>query len=272
MNLQKFHGKVAVITGSSRGIGKAIALKLAENGAFIVLNGRNQKRLIETENEIRKIHTHVISVCSDVSTIAGGQLLIDETIKTYKRIDILVNNVGVSMRGNVAELNPVIFKTIFDSNVLGAVYPTIPAIKHLRITEGSIVFISSLAGIRGLPLLSAYCSSKMAIRALAESIRIEEAGNKLHIGLIYVGYTEIEKGKEIIAADGTKTELEMRSGKGLMTMETVAEAVIKNILKREFITVLTRIGKLNYFIQSRFPMLVEWIILHNLKKFRERSM
>ena len=270
MNSNKFQGKVAVITGSSRGIGKAIALKLAENGACIVLNGRNQERLIETENEIRKIHTQIISVCSDVSTIAGGQLLIDETIKAYKRIDILVNNAGISMRGNVAELNPVVFKTIFENNVLGVVYPTIPAISHLRITEGSIVFISSLAGIHGLPLLSAYCSSKMAIRALAESIRIEEAKNKLHIGIIYVGYTEIEKGKEVIAADGSKKELILRSRKGLQTIESVAVAVVKNILKRNFITVLTRIGKLNSFMQSMFPMLVESIILHNLKKFHER--
>jgi len=271
MNSQKFQGKVAVITGSSRGIGKSIALKLAENGAYIVLNGRNHERLIETENEIRKTHSHILSVCCDVSTIAGGQLLIDETIKTFNRIDILVNNVGVSMRGNIAELNPAVFKTIFESNVLGVVFPTIPAIRHLRITKGSIVFISSVAGIRGLPHLSAYCSSKMAIRALAESIRIEEAGNKLHVGLIYVGYTEIEKGKEIIAADGSNMNLEMRSGKGLQTLESVAEAEVKNILKRKFITVLTRIGKMNYFMQSRFPRLVEWIILHNLKKFRERS-
>jgi hypothetical protein len=106
---------------------------------------------------------------------------------------------------------------------------------------------------------------------LAESIRIEEAGNKLHIGLIYVGYTEIEKGKEIIAADGSNLGLEMRSGKGLQTLESVAEAVVKNIIKRKFITVLTWIGKLNYFMQARFPMLVERIILHNLKKFSERS-
>ncbi|MDP2423112.1 MAG: SDR family NAD(P)-dependent oxidoreductase [Bacteroidales bacterium] len=271
MSPQKFQGKVAVITGSSRGIGKAIALELARNGAHIVLNGRNQAWLIETENEIRKIHDHVVSVCCDVSTIHGGQLLISEAINSFSKIDILVNNVGVSMRGNVADLNPEVFKTVFESNVLGAVNPTIPALKHLRNTKGSIIFISSLAGIRGLPGLSAYCSSKMALRALAETIRIEEAKHKLHVGLVFVGFTKNENNKESIAADGSKIILEPRTGRGVQTLEAVAAAVVRNISKRKFVTVLTALGKLNAFIQPRFPFLVEWLILRNLKKFEERS-
>ena len=170
MKNQILKGKVAIITGSSRGIGKAIAIELAEKGASIVLNGRNHSRLNDTENEIRKIQPELISVCSDVSTIQGGQYLIDEAIKKFGRIDMLVNNVGVSMRGKLADLNPEVYKTILDSNVLSVVFPSIPAIRHLRETKGSIIFISSLAGIRGLPGMSAYCSAKMALRALAESI------------------------------------------------------------------------------------------------------
>jgi NAD(P)-dependent dehydrogenase (short-subunit alcohol dehydrogenase family) len=272
MSIQNFTGKVAIITGSSRGIGKAIAIALAKKGAYIVLNGRNHERLQETENEIRAIHSHVISVCCDVSSIQGGKFLIDEAIEVFKKIDILINNVGVSMRGNVADLNPEVFKTIFESNVLGAVYPTIPSIKYLRLTQGSIVFISSLAGIRGLPSTSAYCSSKMALRALAESIRIEEAKSKIHVGLIYVGITEIDDGKETIASDGSKKVLESRNGKkGVQSKESVASAVIKNISKRKFLTILTPIGKLNAFLQPRFPLIVERIILKNLKKFEERN-
>jgi short-subunit dehydrogenase len=271
MNSKKFVGKVAVITGSSRGIGKIIAIELALNGAGIVLNGRDKTRLGEAENEIRKITEKVISVCCDVSSVEGGQFLIDESIKIFGGIDILVNNIGVSMRGNLADLKPEVFKTIFDSNVLGAVYPTIPALKFLRRTKGSLIFISSLAGIRGLPFLSAYSSSKMALRAIAESIRIEENKNDLHVGLIYVGYTENDPGKETIASDGSKILLNPRKGKGVQTKESVAKAVIKNISKRKFITVLTPIGKLNAFLQPRFPMLVEKIIIRNLKKFEEES-
>ena len=269
MSTLKLQGKVAIITGSSGGIGKAIALELARNGASVVLNGRNKIKLAESENEVRKIHSNVMSICCDVSTAEGGQLLINETISKFNRIDILINNVGVSMRGYLADLKPEVFREVFGTNILGAVCPTIPAIRYLRQTEGSIVFISSVAGIRGLPTTSAYCSSKMALRSLAESIRIEEAVHNLHVGLIYVGNTEIDDGKTTIAPDGSKILLRPGKGKGVQSKELVARAVVRNISKRKFITVLTSLGKLNAFLQPRFPLLVERLIIRNLKKFEE---
>ncbi|MBW6491721.1 MAG: SDR family oxidoreductase [Lentimicrobium sp.] len=270
MSTYDFKGKVAVITGSGRGIGRELANQLASRGAFIVLNGRNIERLNEAEKEIKSIHENVISVCADVSLPEGGKALIDEAIQHFGKIDILINNVGVSMRGNVADLNPVVFKTIFDSNVLGVANPTIPAIPYLRESQGSIVFISSLAGIRGLPGTSAYSASKMALRALAESIRIEEHRNNIHVGLIYVGITEIDAGKETIEADGSARVLKTRDNKDVKSKESVALAVIKNITKRKFITVLTPLGKLNAFLQPRFPMMVEKLIIKNIKKFEAR--
>jgi short-subunit dehydrogenase len=267
----KYTGKVAIITGSSRGIGKAIAHELAKEGAFIVLNGRNTERLAEAETLIQTIYNEVISVCSDVSTIDGCQLLINTAIERFGKIDILINNVGISMRGNVADLNPEVFKTVFESNVLGTVYPTIPAIPYLRKTKGSVVFISSLAGIRGLPGLSAYSSSKMALRAIAESIRIEEAKNHLHVGLIFVGITDIEHNKETVGPDGKMRVLASRKGKKVQSTEEVAKAVLRNIKRRKYASVLTPLGKVNAFLQSRFPLLVEKIILANIKKFEEGS-
>ena len=157
--------KVVVVTGSSRGIGKAIVIACAQRGAAVVLNGRNQERLESALAEVKTHTPRVHLVCGDVSDPSEGRRLIDETISTFGRLDLLVNNVGVSMRGSVADLQPEVFQSVFASNVFGTVNPTIPAIPELRKTKGSIIFISSLAGIRGLPSLSAYCSSKMSLRA-----------------------------------------------------------------------------------------------------------
>ncbi len=195
MSLEKFLGKVAVITGSSRGIGKATALALAKRGASVVLNGRDSSRLSAVENEIKLIQPRVISVCCDVSTNEGGRHLISEALKAFGRIDFLVNNVGVSMRGKVRNLDPDVFRATFESNYMSAVCPTIPALEPLRLSKGSLIFVSSLAGIRGLPFISAYCSSKMALRSLAESLRIEEAEHGIHVGLVYVGITVNEIGR-----------------------------------------------------------------------------
>ena len=268
---KQYTGKVAVITGSSRGIGKAIALEFAKHGASIVLNGRDQNRLEETAQLIKQHTAEVLTVCTDVSTVEGGNELIKQTIERFQRLDFLINNVGVSMRGYVADLNPEVFKTVFDSNVLGTVNPTIPAIPHLRKTNGSVIFISSLAGIRGLPSLSAYCSSKMALRAIAESIRIEEAKHNIHVGLIYVGITAIEHNKETIEADGSKRVLQARNQKNVQSTTHVAQSVIKNIQRKKFVTVLTSLGKINAYLQPRYPLFVEKIILRNLDKFEERS-
>lgn len=269
--MKQFEGKVAVITGSSRGIGKAIAIHLAKNGASIVLNGRNQERLNQAQAEVEKHTDKVINFCCDVSSIEASNELIQTAVATFGKLDILVNNVGVSMRGNVADLNPQVFQDVFSSNVYGTVNPTIPALKELRKTQGSVVFISSLAGIRGLPALSAYCSSKMALRAVAESIRIEEHANNVHVGLILVGVTEIEHNKETIAADGSMKVLRSRKDRNVQTMDQVAASVLKNIRRRKFITTLTGIGLVNKFMQARFPMLVEKIILKNLHKFEEAN-
>jgi short-subunit dehydrogenase len=269
--MSSLDGKVAIVTGSSRGIGKAIAIELAKKGVSIVLNGRNSSRLEQATKELKKIHNNVISVCCDVSIADQSKDMVSQALKMFGKLDILINNVGVSMRGNVADLNPEVYKTVFESNVLGAINPTIQALKELRKTKGSLVFISSLAGIRGLPYLSAYSSSKMALRAIAESIRIEEKQNNIHVGLILVGITQIEHNKETISSDGTKIVLKNRDSSKVDSTQRVAEKVINNIQKRKFITTLTPIGKLNRFLQARFPMLVEKIILSNLDKFKDKS-
>lgn len=271
MRNNKFKGKVAIITGSSRGIGKAIARALAKEGAHIVLNGRDPGRLAAAKNELLTICNHVMGVCCDVSTSEGGQRLVDETFSRFKKIDILICNTGVSMRGNFAKLQPGVFQAMFLSNVMSAVCPGIPALPHLRMTQGSLVFISSLAGIRGLPGLSAYCASKMSLRAIAESIRIEEVRHRIHVGLVNVGYTEIEEGKETLNADGSLALLKSREGRGVQSVGSVADAVLKNLSKRKFITVLSPIGKVQSLMQRLAPWLVERIILNNLHKFEERS-
>jgi NAD(P)-dependent dehydrogenase (short-subunit alcohol dehydrogenase family) len=269
--MSQYQGKVAVITGSSRGIGKAIAIKLAQEGMSIVLNGRNQERLDETKAIIEKITPNVITYRCDVSDAKESENLINAAVEKFGKLDVLVNNVGVSNRGTVEESSPDVFKRVFESNVLGSVNPTIPALPHIKKNKGSLVFISSLAGIRGLPNLGAYCSSKMALRAIAESIRIEEYESKIHVGLIYVGITEIVHKKESISADGTPIILEDRTDKKVQSVEYVAKKVFQNIRKRKFITTLSAVGKLNAFLQPRLPGLVEKIIIKASKKFEERS-
>mgnify|MGYP001282751334 FL=1 len=264
-------GKVAIVTGSSRGIGKGIAQELLGAGAKVIINGRNEERLQAAKAELKKTSDDVHYFCCDVTNTESAKQLIEFTIKTYGRLDILINNVGVSSRGNVVDCEPEVFERVMSSNFMGSVIPTIYALEHLKNNVGSLVFISSVAGIRGLPGLAPYCASKMALRSFAESIRIEESKSGIHVGLIYVGITEIEHNKESISADGSPVVLDDRSGKKAQSISYVSKKVLKNIKRRKFITTLSFVGVLNSFLQPRVPMLVERLIIRSSKKFKERS-
>jgi NAD(P)-dependent dehydrogenase (short-subunit alcohol dehydrogenase family) len=267
----QFEDKVVLITGSSQGIGKATALSFAEQGAQVILNGRNQERLSQAVADLKATGANVIGIQADLTREAEAVRLLNDTIEAFGRLDILINNAGISMRGHFADLDPIVYRTVFDTNVQGVANLTIPAMQYIREANGSIVFISSLAGIRGLPGLSAYCASKMALRAMAESIRIEEAGSGLHVGLVQVGYTEIEFDKTTVAADGRLRIINNRSKFRAASKESVAKAILRNVRKRKFVTTLTPIGKLNAFLQSIAPGLVERILISQSGKIAERS-
>jgi short-subunit dehydrogenase len=261
-----FQDKVALITGSSRGIGKATAIELAKRGALLVLNGRDRIRLEKAAKEVAALGVEVLVVCLDISIPNQAKQLIELTIERFGRLDILINNAAVSMRGNFADLDPIVYKTTFDTNVLGCVNVSIPAMPYLRESRGSILFISSLAAIRSLPNQSAYCASKMALRGIADSIRIEEKHSNIHVGLIYVGITENEDDKKVMTTDGSFINLKEHSIFRIQTLNSVAKAILKNIQKRRYRTILSPIGKLLAILQSLFPTLVDRAMLYAVKK------
>lgn len=260
-----FLNKIAIITGSSQGIGKAIAIAFIKKGAGVVINGRNQDKLSKTTKELQSIGGRVLPYCGDVSIPSEAQNLINTTIDHFGKIDIVINNAGISMKGNLANLASGIYKKIFDVNVLGSVNMCISSLPYLRESKGSIVFISSLAGIRGLPGYSAYSASKMSLKAIAQSLRVEEIDTNIHVGLIYVGFTENEAEKRMLNADGELVAVDVMKGFKKQSQGYVAQAVLNNIEKRKFITTLSSIGKLNLIMQKVAPRLLEKILIKNLR-------
>jgi len=271
MAQKRFLNKVAIVTGSSRGIGSAIALALGEEGAKIVLNGRDDVRLQEVQSELKSKGIDVIYCQGDVSDANQAQALIDFALQTYGQIDILINNVGISSRGYLAEMHPSVVEQVFRSNVFGTIFPTQMALKALRQTKGSVVFISSLAAIHGLPGLSPYSASKMALTSFVESLRIEEHAHKVHIGHLQVAMTEIVHNKEVVAADGSKQVLAARQKGKVLTMQEVAADCLNLLAQRKYRNTQTLLGKMNRILNSISPLIVEFILRKNIHKFEENS-
>lgn len=271
MATKRFENKVAIVTGSSRGIGRAIAFALGQQGAKIVLNGRDQTRLEEVAQDLIKNGISAIYYNGDISEANQAQALITAAVTHFGKIDILVNNVGISSRGYVADLHPSVVEQVFKSNVFGTVHPTHFALPFLRQTKGQVVFISSLAGIHGLPGLAPYSASKMALTSFVESLRIEEGQHKVHIGLLQVAMTEIVHNKEVVAADGSKQVLASRQKGKVLTMEEVAQDCLILLENRNYKKTQTLMGKLNRILNNVSPLIVEKILKANLHKFEANS-
>ncbi len=249
--------KVVLITGSNLGIGKATAIELANKGAKVVINGRKADRLETVRTEIEEKGGNVLAIASDVTRPDECHTMVQKIIDHYGRLDVLISNAGISMRGNFEDVSPEVFKQVMDVNFHGAVNITKAALPYLKESLGRIMYISSVAGIRGLQGISAYCSAKMALTALAESMRIELSKTGIKIGITYVGFTQNDPIKRTMAADGSLIPIEQRSNKNAQTTDEVARAIIRNVEKGRFKNVLTPLGKLNAFANKLFPGLVE---------------
>ena len=198
-----FKNKVVLITGSSQGIGKALAGQLAAKGAIVVINGRNQIRLSMAVDGLRNEGFQVVGRQGDVSRAENCERLIDEIVSEFGRLDILVNNAGVSVgAATVEHVKPKVYEEVTATNYLSAVYMTRSALPHILKSRGSILFVSSIAGLIGFPENSAYCSAKMALTGFAESLRWETNGTGVYVGIAYVGHTVNVKGKKILAPKG----------------------------------------------------------------------
>lgn len=261
-----FKDKTALVTGSGKGIGKAIALQLCEQGAQVVLNGRNRERLEETYREFSEKGYRVMAIQADVTLASECEMLIRGAVEAFGKIDILIANAGISMQGDFEDLQPGVFARVIESNVYGSAFPVMKALPFIKQTKGSIIFISSIAGLIGLPSASAYSAGKMMLTALAQSLRAELADSGMHIGIVYVGFTRNDPQKRVLNARGTLIPVAMRPSYLQQTPEQVAGAVLRLIRKRKSGTVLSFTGKLTFIAARVFPSLVLRMIRLSRKK------
>ncbi|MDA8886643.1 SDR family NAD(P)-dependent oxidoreductase [Bacteroidia bacterium] len=263
--------KVAIITGSSNGIGRQLAVELLSNEYIVILNGRTAERISKAKRELEGKYPLVDSFAGDVSSYQCANDLITFAENKYGRIDLLVNNAGATMNSTLIETSPTVFQKIYETNVFGANNMAIAALPALRKSKGSIIFTSSLAGIHGLPRFSAYSSSKMALRAIAESLRLEEVNTGVHVGLIYVGFTDNDPSKKCFNSSGELEPIANNTGFKTQSTDEVAKAILKNIERRQFITTLSSLGKLQMVLNRISPNILRLIIQKNYTKQLKKS-
>lgn len=204
MRKGRLDGKVIVVTGGTKGIGKGIALMCAAEGAKVVVSGRNEQDGRHVVSQIaEKYGTEALFVQKDISTEAACRELMEESAGHFGRIDGLVNNAGVFPRGTLVDTSEELFDSIFNVNVKGAFFCSKYAvIEMLKTGGGSIVQIGSTNGYKGSSDLVAYAASKGALRTLNRNIGVHYARNGIRSNWITVGWVASEGEIELHANMG----------------------------------------------------------------------
>jgi 3-oxoacyl-[acyl-carrier protein] reductase len=190
---RKLNGKVAIVTGASKGIGASIAVHLANEGAAVVVNYASSKQGADrVVGEITGNGGKAVAVQADLAKEADVRRLFAETKKAFGRVDVLVNNAGIYDFKPLAEVTSDQFHSQFNLNVLGLILASQEAAKHFGNDGGSIVNVSSLVATSGVPNASVYSGTKGAVDSVTRSLASELGPRKIRVNSVNPGMVETE--------------------------------------------------------------------------------
>jgi len=256
--------KVTIITGASSGIGKALATEAYARGARVVLAARRQEALEHISKEWNS--SSYLNVETDVTNENDCRKLIEEALRKFGRIDILINNAGISMRALFEEVDLDVIRRLMDTNFWGTVYCSKYALPYLLKTKGSLVGVSSVAGYKGLPGRTGYSASKFAMHGFLEVIRIENIKKGLHVLIACPGFTSSNIRNVALSKDGSSQGETPLDESKLMSAETVASLISDAIEKRKNTLVLTTMGKLTVLLNKFFPKFMDGMVYNHMAK------
>ncbi|HCW52171.1 MAG TPA: short-chain dehydrogenase [Clostridium sp.] len=211
----KLTGKVALVTGASRGIGRAIAVELAKEGASIVINySKDNEGAEETLEQVKKVNGYGVIIKQDISSLEGCKLMIDKIISTMGKIDILVNNAGISTIGLFMDAEEEDISRIINTNLMGPVYLTKYALQHMvPKRSGNIINISSMWGDVGASCEVLYSTTKGGLNLFTKSLAKELAMSNIRVNGIAPGVINTKMNEVFSEEDRKSLEEEIPLGR-----------------------------------------------------------
>ena len=249
--------KRIVITGASSGIGEAMAREYAKMGAKVVMAARRSEELERIAADIRNAGGSVAFAACDVTKEEECKHLMEVAVEAFGGIDVLICNAGLSMRALFDDCDLKVLHRLMDVNFWGTVNCTKYALKWLQQSKGSLVGISSVAGIHGLPGRTGYSASKYAMTGFLDTIRIENLKKGLHVMSACPGFTASNVRFSALTADGTQQGETPRDEAKMMTPEEVAHIVAKGIQRRKRLCLMEWEGRGTHLLKKFFPALVD---------------
>ena len=192
--------KVAIVTGAGTGLGRAIAIMFAREGAKVALNGRRKEPLEKVAAEIAQAGGTALACAGDVTKAADVKRMVEATVTAFGRLDILVNNAGgIPERGPVLGMSEEGFRKTLDVNLTSAFLCSKQALPELIKTRGNIVNVASLAGLRGAPNNTAYGAAKGGMVILTKDMAVDYAPQGVRVNAVCPAYVETDLNRELLA-------------------------------------------------------------------------
>jgi len=266
----KLKDKVVIITGASSGIGKSLAHEFAKRGANLILGARQYVLLCEIAANLEKTYgIRAVAVHCDVSIEEECNLLIKQALLTFKKIDVLVNNAGISMRALFNDVDVKVLKQLMDVNFWGTVYCTKFALPEIIKSKGSIVGVSSIAGYKGLPGRTGYSASKFAMNGFLDALRVENLNTGVHVLTACPGFTASNIRNTALDKNGTQQGESTLHEEKMMTADEVAKIIVDGVENRERTLIMTGQGKLTVALSKFIPGILDKLVYNVFKKEKD---
>ncbi|MFI3282294.1 MAG: SDR family oxidoreductase [Rikenellaceae bacterium] len=266
MNRKKIENKSVIITGASSGIGESLAREYAALGAKVTLAARQEEKLKDITSQIIASGGEATYCRCDVVNVDDCMKLIDTAIDAYGGVDILICNAGLSMRALFDDVDLEVLHKLMDVNFWGCVNCVKFALPHIQKSQGSIVGVSSVAGIHGLPARTGYSASKFAMTGFLETIRIENLKKGVHVMITCPGFTASNVRFSALTADGSSQGETPREEDKMMTSQEVAQIIIRDTAKRKRLSLMEFDGYGSHFVKKFFPAWLDKMFYSHMAK------
>ena len=260
-------GTRIILTGASEGIGRALALALAAQGARLALAARDRERLETLALECRARGGEARALPTDVTNQQDCEWLVAETIKAFGGIDVVVHNAGVTMWSRFDALNDLsIFERMIEVNYLAPVRLTALVLPHLQRSRGLLVAVASLAGLTGVPERSGYAASKHALIGFFDSLRIELRDSGVDVSVIAPDFVRSEIHKRAIGSDGEPLGESPMVQSKIMSAEDCAARIVRAISRRERLVIMSARGRFGRWLKLLAPSLIDRIAARAIRQ------
>ena len=253
--------KIIWITGASSGIGKALAIELSHQNVKLILSSRKREDLALVQSECK--HPENVKIITiDLENYTNLQIKADEAIAAFGKIDVLVNNGGISQRSFIKDTQITVDKRIMDINFLGTVALTKAILPHfIQNKKGQFVVTTSIVGKIGTPLRSSYAASKHALHGFFDSLRAEHHSDNIAVTLVCPGFVNTNVSKNALTGDGTpQDKLDAATANGIAP-ERFATLMAKAISKKkEEVYIGGTKEKLGVYVKRFFPKILSIMI------------